>query len=267
MDTDDNLEIRRLQQQEEVESNRRIIRFMIILLVFWFAMLYFIANRDDALVIAGVVIMCLWIIYMCICIFGSYYLRFRDGWREQEALGDEDRGLTVAASKNEESLTDDETEDQSALFQYPFEETLGRIKACPYHVSPGLAPTNGVYSAVFSSIFMGKAIRNEGKIRMEFFQTRDNGWTVEGESIFSGKRFAVEDGFVNARGEMYWKTGSTIHRGNMDLSTSSMFDGEFIATETQLLTANTKPPSGRIVRLELATASFYSSSMEMVSIS
>ena len=275
MDREENLEFPRSRKQEELERYRRLLRVMILLLIFWFVMLYFIANRENALVIAGIVIMCLWILYMSICIFGNFFLRFRDR-HDHQPLGedDEELGLTSnlpALSKNGDSFIDADDEgpdDQSTLMGYPFDETLDRIRACPYPVVAGKAPTNGTYTAVFSSIFMGKAIRNEGKLRMEFFQTRDNGWTVEGESLFASvKGIPIEDGFVNTRGEMHWKTGSTIYRGTLDFSSSSMFDGEFIATETRLLAMNVKPPVGRIVRLELAKASFYSSEMEMTSLS
>jgi hypothetical protein len=268
MDGEDYLALRRVQQQEELERYRRLIRFMVLLLVFWCIMLYCIANREDGLAIAGIVIMLFWIIYMCTCIFGNVCLRFQEQTQEHEPLGqDEERGLTAASDNtNEESIHDDGIEDPSSPLRGPFEETLERIRACTYPISPGKAPTNGTYTAVFSSVFLGKAIRSEGKLRLQFSQTDDcdNGWGVNGESLFSGKAVAIQDGFVNSRGDMYWKTGSTIHRGNLDFSSSSMFDGEFKA---RLHTPITSPPIGRIVRLELAKASFYSSTVEMITVS
>ena len=276
MAMEENLEFPSNQKREELERYRRLLRCMILLLIFWFVMLYFIANRENALVIAGIVIMCLWILYMSICIFGNFFQRFRDRHDHQPLGGEEEEELGLTSnlpdvSKNGDAFTDDDDEgqdDQNTLLGFPFEDTLSRVRACPYPVLPGKAPTNGTYTAVFSSIFMGKAIRNEGKLRMEFFQTRENGWTVEGESLFAAVNgIPIEDGFVNSRGEMHWKTGSTIYRGTLDFSSSSMFDGEFMATETRLLAGNVKPPVGRIVRLELAKASFYSSEMEMTSFS
>jgi len=268
-------------QREEV-WNRRLIRCMILLLILWFVMLYFIAENDNALMIAGLVIFGLWVIYMCMCIFGGNGGRCLRGDRQRPALepvgrDEEERRLTSKFFKrgggDKDSLTDDdddiEQDTKSSIMSIPFEETLERIKKCPYHVSPDNIPTNGLYTVVFSSVFMGKPIRNEGKIKMEFFQTRDNGWTIEGESMFfSMKNTPIEDGFVNSRGDMYWKIGPTLYRGQLDFVSSTMFDGEFMTTDTRLLSIqNMKPPVGRIVRLELAKASFYSSSVEMFSFS
>lgn len=252
-------------QQAELERYRRLIRCMCILMAFWFIMLYFIAHRDDGLVIAGVVIMGIWIIYMCMCICGNLFLRFRD--EQRIPMEDEECGLT---SKAEGSLFSDDATAESSThgFSYPLDKsTLDMLKKCSEVVSPTKSPTNGTYAAVLSSIFMGKAIRTEGKLRLEFLQTRDNGWAVEGESIFGTKKLPIEDGFVNAIGEMYWRTGPTIHRGILDFSSSTMFDGEFVLIDAPFAAIDNQKPVGRIVRLELATASFYSTSVEMVTIS
>jgi hypothetical protein len=257
MDADEE-EQRKLRHEAELESYRRYLRCMGLTLIFWFVMLYFIAHDDNYFVVAGAVLLVLWVLYMCACICGNVYLRFQDE-RESNDGGDdggddEEAGLTTASSAPPEG---------TAAFPYSFAETAKRIHACSKHVAAGKAPTNGTYTAVFSAIFFNKAMRSEGKLRLEFLPTHDNGWTVRGESDFKVS-LILEEGFVNANGEMYWMTGESMHRGILDFESSKMFDGEFIAGGSRLLSEK-NAPMGRIVRLELERASYYSSIVEMVS--
>jgi hypothetical protein len=255
MDADEEEQQRKLRYEAELASYRRYLRCMGLTLVFWFAMLYFIANDDNALVIAGVVLLLLWILYMCLCICGSVYLRFQDERKSSAGGGDdEEAGLTAASSGSP---------DGTAVFPYSFAETPKRIRACSKPVVAGKSPTNGTYTAVYSAIFFNKAVRSEGKLRLEFLPTHDNGWTIRGESNFKVTH-VLKDGFVNSNGEIFWKTGVSIHRGVFDFETSSMFDGEFTAGGIPLLSKK-NGPIGRIVRLELERASYYSSNVEMVS--
>lgn len=222
-------------------------------------MLYFIAHDDKDFIIAGIVLLVLWVVYMCACICGNVCFHFQDRGgisNSTNTAGDEEASLTAAGGASPEG--------GSTAFPYTFAETPKRIRACSKMVVPGKSPTNGTYTAVFSAIFFNKAVRSEGKLRLEFLPTHDNGWTIQGESNFGKISHALKDGFVNAKGEMYWRTGDSIHRGVLNFVSSSMFDGELIAGGKRFLSTKSAPV-GRIVRLELERASFYSSSVEMVS--
>ncbi len=247
-------DLRRLRYEDELSRYRRILRCMGILLIFWFVMLYLIVHRDKGLVIAGLVVILLWIIYMCVCIFGNLYLRFQEQRSSSSCDGDEEAGLTA---------TNDSESQPSPPLPLSFDDTAKRIKECSKPIDSGKGPTNGTYTAVFSAVYFNKPLRSEGTLRLEFVPTHTNGWTIRGESNFGNKPRAIKEGFVNSEGEMYWVTGDSIHRGVLDFGSSCMFDGEFIPKVNRLL-PSMSGTVGRVVRLELTKASFYSSSVEMV---
>mmetsp|Transcript_4504 Transcript_4504/g.13016 ORF Transcript_4504/g.13016 Transcript_4504/m.13016 type:complete len:269 (-) Transcript_4504:61-867(-) len=240
---------------EEIARLRRFLRGMALLLLFWFAMLYFLVHHDNGIVIAGIVILCLWVLYMWTCIV---YIRFQERRQKEDAIVEEEE----AALTTKRAILSDTSD---ASFPYPIEETGKRIRQCSIPVTLGRQPTDGTYTAVLSAVYFGKAMRSEGKLRLKFLPLGDKGWSIQGESDFGAVAYPIDDGFLNAKGEMYWKTRDSEHRGIFDISSSSMFDGEFIASRS--VTTPENQPMGRIVRLELAAASFYSgtnSDIEMV---
>lgn len=267
--TEEELERRRKQNEEELDRYRRFLKLMFLLLLFWFVMLYFIVHHDLGLIIAGIVILAIWIFYMCMCIFGNLFLRFRERRRqrkrrrqipseddgEQDGFHDEEEGLTGMSSMVDR-LNGGGGDNQA--FSFPFGETAKRIKSCREPTVPGRGPTNGTYTAVFSAVYFNRVMRSEGKLQLEFYKHAENGWKIQGESNFGKDSRVIREGFVNAKGEMYWKVGNTIHRGILDFASSCMFDGEFVPKGDE-------GPVGRIVRIELAKAAFYTSSVEMVS--
>jgi hypothetical protein len=258
---------------EEFARFRRFLRCMGIMLVIWFGMLYLIVHHDNGLVIAGLVMMLLWIIYMCACICWN----LKHSWHQRQK---------VATSPNNNDDEHDEHEDEETggltvrgkgsslvsssqgVFPFAFHETPQKLKQCSTLVTPGIGPTNGTYTAVLSAIYFNKPIRSEGTLRLEFLATHDNGWTIQGESRFGKhtKTRVIKEGFVNAEGKMYWKVGDSIHRGVLDFGSSCLFDGDFVPNLNQWIPTQVGPV-GRIVRLELAKASFYSSNVEMVTFS
>lgn len=169
--------------------------------------------------------------------------------------------LTEGNTSNNQHDYDSEEEewdsdDQRAL-PYSFEETPRQIRKCSSKI--GFShPADGLYTIVYAAIYFGKQIRSEAQMDLQFEVAREgNGWTIHGTSI-SGKQSpeghrVISEGFVNARGEMYWKLSNPLgnnekedmsitYRGQFDFHSNSMFDGEFWAERV---------PSGRIVRLEL----------------
>jgi hypothetical protein len=256
----DEEELRRQQikqrREKELAFYRRFLRCMLIALVFWIVMLYFSAHHENGLVIGGFVILGMWLIYMLTCICGSLCCMFQQGRHSVVPTIDEDA--------EDAGLTRDlDLFDEDESFPYEMAETPQRIRECEHTITPGVGPTNGTYAAVYSAVYFNKSVRSEGNLHLEFSPTHDNGWTVQGESSFGKVQRVVLEGFVNAKGEMYWKTPQAIHRGNLDFSRSCMWDGEFTPAK--------KGPNGRIVRLELSKAEFYSSdtssSVEMVNFS
>lgn len=252
---------------EELSRFRRFLRCMGVLLLVWFGMLYLIVHHDNGLVIAGLVMILLWVVYMCACIFWNlrhYFQRQKVDICPQEEDDDETGGLTsISALSLSAAGSNNNSTNDMGVFPYSFPETPHKLKQCSKPVTPGIGPTNGTYTAVFSAIYFNKPIRSEGTLRLEFLATHDNGWTIQGESRFGTKNRIIKEGFVNAEGKMYWKTGDSIHRGVLDFASSCLFDGDFVPNVNQWLPSQVGP-IGRIVRLELAKASFYSSSVEMV---
>jgi hypothetical protein len=227
------------QGQREMQFYCRLLRFMSMMVVFWFLILLLSEYNENVMVIACLAIFCLWLIYNCVLICCIV--------------------CPTSASSSEEDVgaLTTRVEDDDEPFPYEFEESPVRIRNCP-EPTPTEGPTNGVYTAVYSALYFGKALRSEGQLELQF-QEKHNGWNIQGESIFGHDCTQIQEGFVNAKGEMYYMTSSgCIYRGILDFSSSTLFDGEF---------QSKTGPRGRIVRLELSKAQFYSSSVEMIEFS
>ena len=156
---------------------------------------------------------------------------------------------------------------------HSFQDTPEYVQSCGEEIGTShqaKQPKSGTYKVVFNAVFFGKSIRSESHMQLTFQRSdkhkskrrRNNGWIITGNSIsgstgeFHSQR--PVDGFVNVRGEMYWKLGhdsaennddenitknldNGIYRGWFDMRTNSMFDGDFQAGNA---------PPGRIVRME-----------------
>jgi hypothetical protein len=229
------------QAQREIQFYCRLIRIMMIMLVFWLLIFFLSEYNENVMVIACLAIFCLWLIYNCVLISCIV--------------------CPASASSSEEVVepltAGSEEDDDDEPFPYEFEETPVRIRNCLEPI-PAEGPTNGVYTAVYSAIYYGKALRSEGQLELKF-QEKENGWNIQGESIFGHDCTPIQEAFVNAKGEMYYMTSNgCIYRGILDFSSSTLFDGEF---------QSKTGPGGRIVRLELSKAQFYNSSVEMIEFS
>lgn len=287
----------------------RWFRYLTCLFLFWTLVLLLMSFHEDSLVIACMVLLGLWILYMLLYILvsiASSYGCCDSCWKGQqeqeqqrrrrrtldaESLPMTDPGhsggsLIGTGGRNfgyDNEFDDDGDDDngdddtyfqQNHTFHCSFDETPKYIKSCSKSISTTKVPKDGLYDTIFSAVFFGKPLRTEGKLYLTFQphttttmlskstnnNLRDennnttkikfqNGWQIHGKSIFRGVQAkSLVDGFVNAKGEIYWITENIknpiVHRGLLNLSTCQLFDGEF--------SSSTGKHSGRIVRLELS---------------
>lgn len=248
---EDELVLRSANRRIELARIRRSLVCMVGMMIFWLVMLYLLFHHDDRMIIAMLIVAAFGLLYMLTSILTQFCWEHQ-AIRQSSSEGDEEAGLTAEGNMG--------VDRDDGAFSFSFEETPTRIKSNKNSIMTGQVPTNGTYTAVYSATFFNKSIRMEGKLRLEFMQTHDNGWTLVGESSFGKVSNAIKEGFINSRGEMYWISGESIYRGVLDFASSCMFDGEFVPNGN-----SEKGPSGRIIRLELAKAAYYSSSIEMLS--
>eukprot|EP00934_Nitzschia_sp_Nitz4_P008175 Nitzschia sp. Nitz4//scaffold82_size85912//25315//26166//NITZ4_005134-RA/size85912-processed-gene-0.96-mRNA-1//1//CDS//3329558814//8165//frame0 len=250
---------------DETERLRRICKVLVMLIVFWFVMLYLLTHHDDRLVTLGLVLLGLWMLYMCFwivtyCCLDIQQNRLRQQVGEEGDISSPDQTADVEVR----GLTETEAREEGCM-AFPIEVSAQRIRQCSQPRPSGVSPTNGTYSFVYSAMVFHKTIRSEGTLELKF-QRVPNGWEVTGSSIFSRDRKPISEGFVNSIGEMYWKTSETVYRGMFDLENSNMFNGEFLAPTPGGVEAPAPQQIGRIVRLELLKGSYYSGSLEMVTL-
>jgi len=162
------------------------------------------------------------------------------------------------------------SEGEEKALPFSFEETAERVRSCQEQDGDddddgfgadgggggsGGAPEDGTYAITMSAVYFGKTLRTEGQLELQFVRsTRYEGWDVRGKQIFkksgdgNDSTSPVDEGFVNAYGQMYWivsdpNTGRNVHRGIFDFRRKALHNGDF------------KPdrgPEGRIIRLELS---------------
>ena len=232
------------QEENAIQFYCRLLRFMVAILVFWLFVLLLEEEHEyvvaKAFLAAFFIWLILWLIHKCVFIF-CFLCPSSVSASEEEGVG---------------ALTTAEQDDEEEHFPFEFEETSARLRDCPEPI-PMQGPTNGVYTAIYTAYFFGKALRSQGKLQLTFNEEKDNGWTVQGKSIFGKDCNEIQEGFVNAKGQMYYVTSNgCIYRGVLDFASSTMFDGEFKSWKT-------KGANGRIVRLELSPEKLHDSSVEM----
>lgn len=154
--------------------------------------------------------------------------------------------------------SDEEQEAISAerMAMCPLEETPQLVRSCRQEVTY-YRPKSGRYSVVYNAVYFGKSIRSESELQLKFEESStSNGWEITGTILSGSKRTdsqtkrSIAEGFINARGEMYWKLANPrndthldgTYRGLYDFRSSALYDGDFCAGAA---------PPGRIVRMEL----------------
>lgn len=259
----------------------RMIRFFCFASVFWTMMLFLTYEREHRLVILLLATFCLALLYLVgsIC----FMLTTTPEFHQDPSTADDITGLTVgrSGSGHENGNNGD------GIFGISFNDTPHRIRACTEMPLTGRTPQNGVYKVIYAAIVFGRQVRSEGRLHIRFIpsnggsssqrsssKTPNNGWEITGKSVFGKSIHNLEDGFVNAEGEMYWvipqsSSGSSkstrevvIYRGILDLKECCLDNGDFqsivrvgprlkVSSPGQIQTIENSQTCGRIVRLEL----------------
>lgn len=250
-------------QQREAEKRLywRFGQFLFLMGIFWSIIFFAEIEHDNTLLILGMIGFGLWLVYMLVtivisvCTLSSSRHDRLDNILTQEELQD------VYYDDDDE----DEGEGDQRLWNWSMKETPHRIRTCYEEIGATLAqngPTNGLYKIVYTATYFGKNIRSESQMQFTFVldTKNNNGWDVNGTTVSAIQNAApqttraISEGFINARGEMYWiiddsnnrrdngTSAKGIYRGNFDFKTNSLVDGEFQAGDA---------PRGRIVSMEL----------------
>jgi hypothetical protein len=219
----------------------RLIQFVFLMITLLLVILWLTEHHDVGWALFLIGVIALWTLYMMVqicCILRSLHnLAVPTQPRDGLLIRDDDY-----CDDSDEIRDDDGNEDE--LLRFDFDETPTQIRDCHQARVHNLAPKNGPYTVVYAALYFGKAMRSEAKMTLDF-KEKINGWEITGRTDFKTTAI-IEDGFVNARGEMYWVTKDCLYRGVLDIATSTMFDGEFLSS-----TGN----RGRVVRLESDRAS------------
>jgi hypothetical protein len=229
----------RQQYRAEEQFYWRMIRCMVLLAIFSISILVLKEHHEDAFVIVALTLLGLWLLYASCYI--SCHLCCSSNSPQRPASSD-----TAGLTSTTPNFTDEDEEDSTTFFAYDIDETPTKIRECQQEITTSKSPTNGTYNVVFSAIYFGKALRSEGQLELQFEKDErsNRGWNLKGWSIFKERQLEIREGYVNAKGEVYWITETTIYRGGLDFQSSTLFDGEFVSESGS--------PRGRIVRLELS---------------
>ncbi|KAG7350503.1 hypothetical protein IV203_009863 [Nitzschia inconspicua] len=275
---------------EERDRVFRIARCAVFMLFFWLIILWLLYEHDNKLVIILISLFSVVVLYflglLCSVVFmsSSTYtppdIEDEDGGDCYEMTEqDEHHSILVDSSCNRGGDVDESS--TVGVFSYPFGETRRRIRNCPDFASTLATPKDGTYKIVCTAIIFGKQIRTEGYLHLTFLASskdplKTTGWEVEGSCTFGKRQSTIQEGFVNAKGHIYWVlplqsapkrgvrttnddelTNVTVYRGKWDPhNNQSWEDGEFQSLQ-EVVTATTRSGGsheGRIVRLELQQA-------------
>ena len=250
--TDDIDPVGEARLEAEKQFYSRFFKFFLGLMCFFAFMFFTELEHDSALFFVGIVVFGLFLAYM---IGALAYTMFVVNPRNDisNILTEEELADMHHDSEEEE---EDVEKIASQLAEYPLEDSPRLIRACKEEVVYYNRPKNGRYSVVYNCCYFGKTIRSESQLLLRFQESSKlNGWEITGV-IISGQKEKTQtkrplsEGFINARGEMYWTLANPqketnvegIYRGCYDFRATTMYDGEFQAGSA---------PRGRIVRLEL----------------
>jgi hypothetical protein len=234
--------------ERELQTYCRLIRWVFLLLIFWIIILWLTEHHDDRLALCLLGFLLLWLLYMLF-----YICCMLCSVRALAARSSQPRDGLLLRDNDDDDDDDIRDDDEDQLLKYDFDDTPTKIRDCDQLITPNMAPKNGIYTVVYSAIYFGKAMRSEAKITLDFQETK-TGWEITGKADFKTKA-AIEKGFINPKGEMYWETHDCMYRGVLDFESSTMFDGEFLSSTGS---------RGRVVRLELTPSP--STDIEMSSI-
>ncbi|KAG7357368.1 hypothetical protein IV203_002056 [Nitzschia inconspicua] len=283
---------------EERDRVFRIARCAVLMLFFWLIILWLLYERDNKLVIILISLFSAVVLYflglLCSVVLmspsSSTPPDIEDGGESYEMTEqNEHHSILIASSCNRGGDVDESS--TGGVFSYPFGETRRRIRNCQDFASSHNAPKDGTYRIVCTAIIFGKQIRSEGYLHLTFLASskdpsKNTGWEVEGSCIFGKRQSTIQEGFVNAKGHIYWVlplqiapkhgvrttnddelTNVTVYRGKWDPhNVQSWEDGEFQSLQEVVTTTTTRSGGsheGRIVRLELQQAAATTSDSDM----
>jgi hypothetical protein len=234
----------RVEMGEEQGRLWRALRFIIIVMIFYIGMLYLDYEHQTILMMIGIGGFLLWIVYM---IFVIIVLKCPTEKADDDV---EEQCLT---------RNDEETSTLTSIPQ--------KIRSCQDEINTGESPQDGIYEIVYNATFFRRSFRTQATLHLTFQRNKCNsGWSISGHSESSAGSRPISEGFVNAKGQMYWTIHEKrniicIYRGVFDLSSNSMFGGDFHSSTN-------KGANGSIVRLALVNpfGSSNKKSMEMVSL-
>ena len=259
VDHDDELRYaERDQHFDERDFWLRFVRFFGTFMAFLLMVLFLVMEGDNTLA---------FVFMVCFVVGLAYFLYTtvihphpRHGGGIRDILTDQELHDMDNDGYDEEE--DDDVDGGAAASEWmaatSFADTPDYVKSCRQEISLDKQPQSGTYKVVYNAVYFGKSIRSESHVLLTFqpAATKDgNGWTITGGNIsgstgdFHSSR-PISDGFLNARGDMYWRLVHTAdepdnlagtYRGWFDLRSNVMFDGEFQAGNA---------PPGRIVRME-----------------
>jgi hypothetical protein len=274
---------------EERERLYRSIKCALVMLAFWLLILWLLYEHDNKVVTILLSLFAAVVLYMVASI--GFFLVSTWSTDATTASIEEEYELTEQEEQQSTLMADgpigntnvDTSAVVAGVFAYPFDQTSRRIRSCQEFASPSHAPQDGTYKIVYAAIVFGKQIRSEGHMHLSFIPLKrdslhNTGWVIQGWSEFGKRPAKILEGFVNAKGYIYWAlpllsspspspsvseketkikrlTKATIYRGKWDLATQSWEDGEFQSIQES---PNTSTESGgvyegRIVRMELQT--------------
>ena len=278
----------RSQQQQSQEFWTKFLRFYCMVLCFLLVLLFLIMEGDN--VLAYLFMTCF--VLGLIAIFGVA-CRQQDGGGIRDVLTEEELHHEFDFGNNGDNTDpyyQDGGDPSDWMSSCSFSDTPSYILSCPEELSSmAMQPKSGIYKVIYNAVYFGKSIRSESYLQLEFtpaFTNNDNknrGWTISGSiaADSSKNHRIISAGFLNARGQLFWsfqqednnnnnnnndgnKSSDAflagIYRGNFDVSTNRMSDGDFQAGNA---------PPGRIVRLERVgdlPAPAATTNLEMVSL-
>jgi hypothetical protein len=275
MSSEDVIHITKTIAENERERLFRTIYCTMFMFAFWLVFLWLLREHDNKIVM---ILLCLFSMMM-IYILGSicFIVLVSKPFSQKDIENDED-GYEMTEQEEQQSTfmdtTNSDVDTESGLFAFPFGLTPNRIRACLEFANPDDAPSNGSYKIVCNAVAFGKQIRSEGTLHLTFTpfgkdRLHNTGWEIKGSSVFGKRTAMILDGFVNAKGHLYWTTpllaakqidsrskwplkGVTIYRGKWDLNNQLWEDGEFQSLQeaSNLSTRSEGRQKGRIVRME-----------------
>jgi hypothetical protein len=275
MSSEDGVQMNDMKSVNALERLFRTMLCTMFMLVFWLVVIWLLYEHDNKLVI---ILLCfLWLMMIYILASICFIIFITNQFTQTDTENDENECEMTEQEEQQSTLMDSlgsKVDTQSGLFAYPFDHTPNRIRECQDFANPNNSPSHGTYKIVCNAIAFGKQLRSEGTLHLTFTpfgkdRLHNTGWEIKGSSVFGNRAVTISDGFVNAKGHIYWTIPFlctkqnerrnkqplkevTIYRGKWDFDNKHWEDGEFqsIQEASNLSTGSEGRHEGRIVRME-----------------